>query len=259
MMTKPSEATLAALAEACRIPGTAIPLPKAPTYTVLLCTFPAVLRTIFQFRYRGIHRLPRKGPAIIAANHTSHIDPFGIIPGVRRRTHYLAKDTHFKKLHTSIVMHATGQIRTHRESGAADALSRASDVLQGGLVMGIFPEGTRSRRTEPPFLAKGKTGVARLAASHPDVPVHPTAITGARNVMAPGDKMIRFWNRVGISYGTSITWNEWIVHPKGGAQTDSDLRTLLESEEHGRRAGIGVLYRRFTDQLIGSLAALGAP
>ena len=125
--------------------------------------------------------------------------------------------------------------------------------------MGIFPEGTRSRRTAPPFLAKGKTGVARLAASHPDVPVHPTAITGARNVMAPGDKMIRFWNRVGISYGTSITWNEWIVHPEGGAQTDSDLRTLLESEEHERRAGIGVLYRRFTDQLIGSLAALGAP
>jgi hypothetical protein len=77
--------------------------------------------------------------------------------------------------------------------------------------------------------------------------------------MAPGDKMIRFWNRVGISYGTSITWNEWIVHPEGGARTDSDLRTLLESEEHERRAGIGVLYRRFTDQLIGSLAALGAP
>ena len=39
--------------------------------------------------------------------------------------------------------------------------------------MGIFPEGTRSKKEEPPYLQRGKTGVARLAATFPDVPVHP--------------------------------------------------------------------------------------
>jgi 1-acyl-sn-glycerol-3-phosphate acyltransferase len=196
---------------------------------------------------------------ILAANHTSHIDPFTIIAGARRRTYYLSKDEHFEKWYTAIVMNTTGQIRTHRESGAADALSSASDVLGAGLAMGIFPEGTRSRRKEPPFLSEGKTGVARLAASHPDVPVHPAAIMGAREVMAPGDKSIGFGKRVDVTFGEGITWNEWVVHPNGGAQDEASIRTIIEADEQGRRDLMGVLYRRFADQMIGTLGALGAP
>ncbi len=167
-MVEVEEATLAEFREVCRIPGAGIPLPKSPLYSVFLSILPISLRTLFRIRYRGIHRIPKNGAVILAANHTSHIDPFTIICGVRRRTHYLSKDAHFDKFLTAIVMNTTGQIKTHRESGAADALSSASDVLDAGLAMGIFPEGTRSRRKEGPFLAKGKTGVARLAASHPD-------------------------------------------------------------------------------------------
>ena len=258
-MTSVSGKTLAELREVCRIPGMDIPLPKSPFYAVLLSTIPILVRTIFRIRYRGVHRLPRKGPMILAANHTSHIDPFAVIAGARRRTHYLAKDTHFDKFLTSFVMTSTGQIRTHRESGASDALSRGSDILEAGLVMGIFPEGTRSRRKEAPFLSEGKTGVARLAASHPDAPVHTAAIMGSREIMAPGDKIIRFGKSVDVTYGKGITWNEWIVHPLGGAQDEASIRTIIESNEKQRRAAMGKLYRKFTNQVIGTLAALGAP
>lgn len=258
-MTEVSAKTLAELREACRIEGVGTPLPKSPFYSVILATIPVLLRTIFRIRYRGVHRLPRKGPMILAANHTSHIDPFTVIAGARRRTHYLSKDTHFDNFITAFVMNTTGQIRTERESGAADALSRGSDILEEGLVMGIFPEGTRSRRDEAPFLSKGKTGVARLAASHPDAPVYPTAIIGAREVMAPGDKIIRFGKRVDVTFGEGITWNEWIIHPNGGAQDEGSIRAIIESDEQGRRHLMGVLYRQFTDQVIGTLAALGAP
>ncbi len=258
-LSEVSDATLAELREVCRIPSAGVPLPKSPLYSVVLSVVPILARTLFRIRYRGVHRIPRKGAVILAANHTSHIDPFTIICGVRRRTHYLAKDGHFEKLATAIVMNTTGQIRTHRESGATDALSSASDVLEAGLAMGIFPEGTRSRRKEAPFLAPGKTGVARLAASHPDVPVHTTAIIGARDVMAPGDKIIRFWKPVDVTYGNGITWNQWIVHPEGGAQDESSIRRIIESDEADQRAAMGGLYRRFTDQVIGTMAALGAP
>ena len=258
-MTGVSEETLGELREVCRIPGMDIPLPKSPFYTVLLSTIPVLVRTMFRIRYRGVHRLPRKGPMILAANHTSHIDPFAVIAGARRRTHYLAKDSHFDKFFTAFVMNSTGQIRTHRESGAADALSRGSDILKAGLVMGIFPEGTRSRREEGPFLSEGKTGVARLAASHPDAPIHPAAIRGAREIMAPGDKIIRFGKRVNVTYGEGITWNEWIVHPLGGAQDEASIRTIIESDDEQRRDAMGKLYRKFTNQVIGTLAALGAP
>ena len=129
---------LAELREACRVPGTGNPRPKSPLYSVVLPTLPVLIRLMFRIHYRGLHRLPRKGAVILAANHTSHIDPFTIISGARRRTYYLSKDEHFEKWYTAIVMNTTGQIRTHRESGAAGALSSGSDVLGAGLAMGIF-------------------------------------------------------------------------------------------------------------------------
>ncbi|MEE2758617.1 MAG: lysophospholipid acyltransferase family protein, partial [Candidatus Thermoplasmatota archaeon] len=192
-------------------------------------------------------------------NHTSHIDPFTIISGIRRRVHYLAKAEHFDKFGTAFVMNTTGQIRTHRESGAADALSSASDVLSAGLAMGIFPEGTRSRRDNAPFLSEGKAGVARLAASHPTVPVFPAAIIGARDVMAPGDKVIRFWKPVNITYGECITWNQWIVHPEGGALDEEAIREIIELDSDAQKTATRRLFRKFTDQLMGSIKSLGAP
>ncbi len=258
-MAEASEAILTEFQKICFIPGTSEPLPKSPLYSLFLSTIPIIFRSIFKLRYRGIGRIPTKGAVIIAANHTSHIDPFTIISGVRRRIHYLAKDGHFEKFATSIVMKTSGQIRTHRESGAVDALRSASDVLSAGLAMGIFPEGTRSRRKQPPFLSEGKTGVARLAASHPDVPIFPTAIIGARSVMAPGDKLIRFWKRVDITYGNSITWNQWITHPEGGAQDDASLQSIIDSTPDQQRDALRALYRRFTDQLMHTIETLGAP
>ena len=258
-MAEANEGTLEALRKICFIAGAPSPLPKSPLYSLFLWTLPVIFRSVFRLRYRGIARIPKKGAVIIAANHTSHIDPFTIITGARRRIHYLAKDGHFEKFATAIVMKTSGQIRTHRESGASDALSSASDVLGSGLAMGIFPEGTRSRRKHPPFLSEGKTGVARLAASYPDVPVFPTAIAGARSVMAPGDKMIRFWNRVDISYGKSITWNQWITHPDGGEQDEASLQAIILAGPDQQREALRELYRKFTDQLMGSIEALGAP
>jgi len=258
-MAEVSDAALAELRKVSWIPGAGVPLPKSPLYSLFLSTLPVFARTFLRIRYRGIHRIPRKGAVILAANHTSHIDPFTIISGVRRRTHYLAKDGHFEKFSTAIVMNTTGQIRTHRESGAPDALSSASDVLQAGLAMGIFPEGTRSRRKEGPFLAEGKSGVARLAASHPDVPVFPAAIIGARNVMAPGDKIIRFWKPVEVTFGEGITWNQWIVHPEGGGLDERGIQKIIQLDELEQRTTMKGLYRRFTDQVIGTMAALGAP
>jgi len=98
-----------------------------------------------------------------------------------------------------------------------------------------------------------------LAASHPDVPVYPAAIMGARDVMAPSDKIIRFWKPVDVTFGEGVTWNQWVVHPDGGALDEASIRTLIESEATQQRTAMGELYRRFTEQVLGTMAALGAP
>ena len=156
-------------------------------------------------------------------------------------------------------MNTTGQIETDRETGGKDALIQATEVLRTGQAMGIFPEGTRSRRTEPPFMQKGKTGVARLAATFPDVPIHPVAILDTNKMLKPGSKIFRISTPLTMSVGVGITWREWIHHPKGGALSEIELQEVVDSEQDVRNQKMSDLFRRFTDQLMGSLSALGAP
>ena len=229
-------------------------------YNFLRLTLGPTFRFLLRLRIRGEHHIPRKGPVILAANHLSHVDPIMVILASRRTTHYLAKDGHFEKLGTRFVMKSTGQIETQRESGGLDALSSAADVLDQGRALGIFPEGTRSKRTKAPFLLPGKTGVARLAASYPNSVVVPIALLGTRAMMEPQKhKLPRLYKRVTIQSGEGVTWYQWLTDVNGGNQSAASLKELAEKEEHEIRSELASMYRRFTDQLMGSILALGAP
>ncbi|MDP7394564.1 MAG: lysophospholipid acyltransferase family protein, partial [Candidatus Poseidonia sp.] len=161
------------------------PLPSTPAYSALRMFLSPLLRPLLRWRIHGAERIPRTGSTILAANHLSHVDPIAVIAAARRTTHYLAKDGHFSNPLTRFVMRATGQIETHREAGGSDALASAASILDNGKALGIFPEGTRSKRNEAPFLLPGKTGVARLAAAYPHAVVVPIALVGTRDVMTP--------------------------------------------------------------------------
>ena len=236
------------------------PLPRTPVYAALRLFLSPLLRPLLRWRIRGAEHIPRTGATILAANHLSHVDPIAVIAAARRTTHYLAKDGHFSNPLTSFVMRATGQIETHREAGGSDALASAASILRNECALGIFPEGTRSKRTESPFLLPGKTGVARLAAAHPRAVVVPVALVGTRDVMQPQQhKFPRLWRRFNVNAARGVTWLEWLASEQGGNQTASSLLSLAKSDEHEIRAELSRLYRQFTDQLMGTLAASGAP
>jgi 1-acyl-sn-glycerol-3-phosphate acyltransferase len=157
-------------------------------------------------------------------------------------------------------MKMTGQIETHREAGGDQALSAAADVLSSNNALGIFPEGTRSRRTEKPFLLPGKTGIARLAASYPNSVVIPIAMIGSREMMAPKKhKLPRLWKPIKINFGKGITWIEWLSDPNGGNITKEDLSKLKNLDSHEIKSQLATLYRKFTDQIMNSITELGAP
>jgi hypothetical protein len=56
-----------------------------------------------------------------------------------------------------------------------------------------------------------------------------------------------------------VTWYQWLVDVNGGDQSAQSLKLLADKEEHEIRSELANLYRRFTDQLMGSIQALGAP
>ena len=228
-------------------------------YKILLFILPVPFRAITNIHYHGLEKIPKDGAAIFVANHTSHVDPFLKIIAAKRPVHYLAKKEHFESHATKILMESTGQISTARGNGSRDALEKAVDVLDSGSSMGVFPEGTRSRNSQAPFLQGGKTGAARLAAKFPMIPLVPISINGARNFMKPGSLMIKPWKRIDVYIGDSITFAEWLSNPSGGGFDDSDIEKILSKDEDVKKSGMKTIYRKFTDQIIETLRLNGAP
>ena len=239
--------------------GTGEERPPPLFYRILMRVFPPMVRSLTNVRYEGLHNLPRNGAVILAGNHTSHIDPIVVIMGARKPVRYLAKSEHFDGGITKIAMLTTGQIKTNREAGGGGALAEAVDVLKDGGWMGIFPEGTRSRREEPPFLQQGKTGVARLGAKFPHAKIVPLAIIGAREFMEPGKMRIRLFAPVTVRIGEPISFAEWVGSPEGGSMDEGELLNLLEQESGEIQRRMGEIYRNFTDQLMSSIRLMGAP
>ena len=230
------------------------------SYGMMRWTLAPFFRMVLRVKIRGVENVPKTGPTILAANHLSHVDPILVIASSRRKVHYLAKDGHFKNFFLRKFMNLTGQIETQREEGGDLALASAADVLESNCALGIFPEGTRSKKTEKPFLLPGKTGIARLAASFPHSYVVPIALQGTRQMMAPqSDKLPKLWKPIKINYGKKISWLEWLSSSEGGDMSTEQIKAMAKLEKHEIKSSIAALYRKFTDQLMASIGELGAP
>ena len=250
----------ARLAELTSVEPANRPLPSTPLYSGLLNFAIPFINIITRLKISGIEHIPRTGPLIIAANHLSHLDPVLSIFSTRRKLFYLAKNEHFSKLGWRQLMLATGQVETDRLRGGDDALARAADVLAAGMPLGIFPEGTRSRNTSPPYLSRGKTGIARIAAAFPDTPIVYCGINGSREILAPGEPFLpKTWKRTELKFSSTITWNEWASHENGANLDDDAVAEIEAMSENNRRDVLGKLYRQFTNQSMATIAALGAP
>lgn len=140
----------------------------------------------------GRERLPLKGPAIVAANHSSHVDTLlllAIFPSralMRVRpaaaADYFLKDPVIGWFSRNVI----GIVPVARlKAGAGeDVLAPAREALAAGDIVVVFPEGTRGDGDE---LGQLKSGVARLAEAFPDAPVTPVWIQGAGRVLPKGE------------------------------------------------------------------------
>ncbi len=166
----------------------------------------ALLSPVFFVGWRvkvsGRDNVPRRGPVILAPNHTSFCDSFFLPLVLARRVTFVAKAEYFDSWKTSWFFRSAGQIPMRREGGSASerALAAARDVLQQGGVLGVYPEGTRSPDGR---LFRGHTGVARLALQC-GVPVIPVGITGTTDVQPVGSNMMRPFKSVGVKFGSPL-------------------------------------------------------
>ncbi len=139
----------------------------------------------------GREKLPLKGPAILVANHSSHVDtvllltiyPSKALDRVRpaAAADYFLRGRLMSWFSRNIL--AIVPVARDRAGSGEDVLAPAREALAAGDIVLIFPEGTRGDGEE---LTKLKSGVARLAADFPDAPVVPIWLQGAGRVLPKG-------------------------------------------------------------------------
>ena len=140
------------------------------------------LSFFFDWRIYDAHRVPRKGPVILAPNHASFLDPLLAGDGVRRRCCFLARDTLFRVPVLGSLISAVGTYPLPRESiSPRKSLELALKILEKGRVLVLFPEGTRSRDGKLGNFRKGTAWIAKRSG----VPVVPVRIVGSFEAWPP--------------------------------------------------------------------------
>ena len=148
--------------------------PNPRLYALVRAAVRLLLRLLTRTEIRGSENVPPRGPYIILTNHLSAIDPPLIMAVFPSPITVFAGHTHRHEFIVGAVMNALGAIWVRRGEVDREALRTAIDVLKGGGILGVAPEGTRSRTGG---LLTGKIGAAYLA-TRADIPLIPVALVG---------------------------------------------------------------------------------
>ncbi|UCD76534.1 MAG: 1-acyl-sn-glycerol-3-phosphate acyltransferase [Phycisphaerales bacterium] len=184
-----------------------------------------VLRTVRRFKWtaRGAERLYRyESPLIFAANHCSHADTaaiLGTLPRyLRKRTavaaaldvfgpaRYVPKKTlkwFRREMLQFIVAGGFRAFAFDRHGAPHRSLRTASDLVDNGWNLILYPEGTRSRSGE---MATFKPGVGLLArrTRRPVVPIH---VCGGASILRCGQFMPSHGHAF-VRYGRPLEWQK---------------------------------------------------
>jgi 1-acyl-sn-glycerol-3-phosphate acyltransferase len=175
--------------------------------------------------------LPSDGPAIVVANHLSFFDSVLLMFALPRPVSVLGKAEYTDRRLTNWLFCGAGMIPIRRENPGDlnRAFAQVGEVLDRGEVVGMFPEGTRSRDG---LLHRGHSGAAHLALTT-GAPIVPVGIIGTDQILPTGARLVRPFRHATISVGEPIQ-----VADSG----------LTKSTNRARR--------QITDQLMGDIRRL---
>ena len=160
----------------------------------------------------GRQNVPATGPVIIASNHLSWTD-IPLIPAfLKRRMVYMAKEESFMGK-AGWLVRFFGAFPVKRGEADRQSLRTSEEQLKAGRILGIFPEGTRSKIHT---LGQAHAGMGMIALRS-GAPVIPVAVYGTEQILK------KFRPRITITFGEPM-----ILTPKGKKITREDIDQSTE-------------------------------
>lgn len=149
---------------------------------------------IFRYEVIGRENVPKEGGILLCANHISNYDPPTVGVTSPRPIHFMAKEELFSAPVLGKILPKVNAFPVKRGMSDREALRKGLAVLKEGHVLGLFPEGTRSKNGE---LGKGFAG-AGFFALRSNAHVVPCAIIGS----------YKAFTRIKVVYGKPINMDE---------------------------------------------------
>lgn len=210
----------------------AAPLQSSPAQrrNIYWYTTQMILRCLFSiyinYRARGFDQIA-PGGGLLLANHQSFIDPIVIGLPLDRPISFLARDSLFRVPLFGGYLRRMYTMPISREAAGSASIRQAVDRLRQGYLVGIFPEGTRTRDGQ---LGEIKPGFVTLV-RRGGVPVYPVGIAGAFDVLPRSS----FWLRprpIRVVFGAPFTEEELSGNAKEiTAAAEARLAACLEEAE----------------------------
>jgi 1-acyl-sn-glycerol-3-phosphate acyltransferase len=160
----------------------------------------------------GHENIPQQGGVLICPNHISNFDPPLVGSAMSRPIRFMAKEELFKVPVLSFLIKDFGAFPVKRGAGDRQAIRQSLQILENGEVLGIFPEGSRSKSGG---LEEAHSGAAFFALKT-DATVVPVAIVGS---FAP-------FAKIKIIFGTPLDLSAY-RDQKGSKETLAEITSLI--------------------------------
>lgn len=185
-------------------------------YLFFKVLFGIIFKFLFCLEVKGVENVPEEGGVIVAANHSSYLDPPVIGVALKRQATYMAREGLFKipLLRTFV---AAFSFPVKRGRPRPSTIKEAVHRLKRGELIVMFPEGGRSENGR--FLDP-KRGIG-LIATMSGAPVVPALIRGTEKAFPAGAKFIRP-AKIKVVFGRPI------IIQKGSSEKDFQERVAQD-------------------------------
>lgn len=158
-----------------------------PIYRLGYTISKVVAKLGFRLRTYGRENLIEDGPAILASNHSSYLDPPLVGVCCRKDVYFLARKSLFERPVIGPLIAQLNTVPVDRDRGDVGAVRAMIKLLKSGNRVLVFPEGTRSKDGN---LQPARAGVGLLIAKSL-APVVPVRVFGSYAAL-PRSGGIRF-------------------------------------------------------------------